>query len=260
MHLLLGIAIAALQNPPDVKIAPDRSLTPAAYVDLGLPAPEHEWSSKDYAAAIDLLKKIADKDPSSLPRRGNPQFARVLSRICADENLNLCRNANLPLDKRLPLVMELMQPVKEMLLLYMRSSGAGPYFDSEMLDLSEFTLRTAVVTFDLAVEFRKTLPDDDPKKEIREKGFETMRKGLATQMQGVLQTLNEREVHRLQELVRFAAALKEHVPKLSVHLPPLSQKELPLSLKTMIAEERSAAMKQALEDLLKALPETRADK
>ena len=72
-----------------VQLVPDRSLGIEAYVQAGIPAPDRQWSGKDYQVAAAILRQISTPNFSRLPRVDSPASGQLFSRSVAPGNLDI---------------------------------------------------------------------------------------------------------------------------------------------------------------------------
>ena len=131
----------------------DQSLSPDDYLEAGMPAHDRVWSGKDMAKVSAVLREIAQKNASHLPRRDSRQSGEVFARITADENLILYRNRSLPIEMRLPEASTYMHSSNELFMLYLSAYARQAVGDAELLELMGAQLRLMVVMVQLMDEF-----------------------------------------------------------------------------------------------------------
>src|SRR3954463_8099617 len=106
----IRLLLLLLIIPPTVRAAiPDQSLTPEQYVAQGAPASDRLWTGKDYAAANDVLSKLADSDPSALPRFRSPRSGAYFDRFISPENIAPLKNQKLSTNTRMALGLDLFE-------------------------------------------------------------------------------------------------------------------------------------------------------
>lgn len=174
-----------------VQLVPDRSLRIEAYVQAGIPAPDRQWSGKDYQVAAAILRQISTPNFSRLPRVDSPASGQLFSRSVAPGNLDILRSSTLPLDARLSSFQELHKGFMPIMLLYVNTMiTKRQSFDAEVVQLSLFMLDYTDVSISLVEEFLSTLPVDDERHDPNHPGKQKIREGLATSIDGALDILD----------------------------------------------------------------------
>lgn len=240
---LLFILGSCSSNQP--KIAPDNSLLPSAYVAQGLPAFDREWSSDDYSQAVIVLKRIAEKDSTSLPRRGSNQSGTVFARLVSLDNLQVVQSSP-SLQQRLVLISGLMNNVSQITNVYVSVTSGERSFDAELVDLIGFTLQLSAETLQIADAFLASLPPDDPSHEARKEGQQTMRRGMALVVSGALTTITEHQIYRSSELIRLSDTIALILPDLYPYLPEVTQQEIPIRLQRIADKEQDRKLKESV--------------
>jgi hypothetical protein len=90
---------------------------------------------------------------------------------------------------------------------------------------------------------------DDPTYQVRMKGLERMKGGLALVVAGGLQTFTERESYRASELARLVGYMQETFPLIVPRLPPGSQTETMTRLEKMREDPALKDLQPGLQDL-----------
>jgi hypothetical protein len=167
-------SVIGLQSSPTIYPL-DNSLSPREYVQLGMPAPEGTWGREEYQRALQVLTELVEKDQTLLPRFGSPTSGGVFERLTASDNLSILTVEALPIETRLNLGMELQAAAKSLLMVYLKPASQNVLFDDELVELMGLLLAVSANVADSTEEFRKLLPPDEPKTEVRLQGLERMR-------------------------------------------------------------------------------------
>lgn len=244
--------------PAGASRAPDHSLSTAAWIERGMPAPDRTWVMTDYDRAVEVLTPVAREDVTHLPRRGSAASGEVFGRFVDPGNLALARTSSMDANLRLRMGAGVMVGVGKLTLLYAGASRDGKVFDEEIADLIVFTLLVSREVVPLADDVVARLPRNAPDRAARLQGRDKMRAGLGTIVSGCLDGLGAADGFRPAERLRLARALEEHLPTLRPHLPPGARQELPVRLRKMSAAEKDPAVKDVLERVRAALPRPRA--
>jgi hypothetical protein len=245
LFLFLSVCHRASAAPPSV--AADHSLAPAAYIELGVPAPDRTWTGEDYTQAVRIFKQMAEADPTKLPRYGSPTSGALFERLVSADNFALLANGDLDVPQRLAAAVSLVQALRGMVLeVYGPAATPERTFDAEILELMRYSLQVSLEMQVLMNELLASLPADDPDRETRMKGHRKSREGFTTAVIGTLVTLTEHDLYRTSELLRLADALEKMMPDLFPLLTPTARKELPALLQRMVADEQDGALKERL--------------
>jgi len=181
----------------------------------------------------EVLSVLAQKGYQRLPRYKSERSGAVFARLTSSENFNLFRNRTLPLDGRLPQMLDYIQASNRVLKLYLAGFLKKEIRDCEMVELLGATLGATVVLLELFDEFVPTIKKDDPSYKVRMEGIETMRRGLASMVTGTIESLTEADHYRASERVRLLGFMQETVPQIFQHLPPATRTEVLLRLEAM---------------------------
>jgi hypothetical protein len=249
--LLAPGRVAMAQTPP---VAPDHSLSQPTYIEKGLPAPDRLWTGLDYGRVAEFLESLAAADATQLPRLNSATSGGVFGRIVSADNLNLLRVEPLSSGQRLSAAGLLLQNVSRVLLVYASATTKARVFDSELVELMNYTLEICREMVLLTSSVFSTLPTDDPQREARLKGRDQMRQGMATMVNAFLTSLTEHDTYRSSELVRLAQKFEQTLPTIVPFLPAGSQQELPVRIRRMIDQESDPALKESLVRISAALP------
>src|SRR5215470_16523975 len=81
--LTLVLSCGAVSS--DAQVPPDESLTIAEYIRLGMPDPRSDWTKEDRSAARSILRELAGKNPTQLPRFGSAHSGVLFERLVHEE-------------------------------------------------------------------------------------------------------------------------------------------------------------------------------
>lgn len=253
-HLIPVLAVLAMASarvaaqpvPAQPVPAPDHSSPASALIAKGFPAPDRTWTPEDYEAAVKTLEALAKADPLTLPRAGSPQSGPVFARLVAEDNLEPIRKSANP-QQAFGMVVGLIGRTNTLLTLYGQHATPQSTFDSEITAIMSFSLAVSKELLSLGTTLLGTIPANDPQREARLAGYEKMRGGLGSTIEGGLITLTERDLLRPEARLQLANALERHVPALYPYLLPGVQQKLPPLLEAIAAQEPDEALKQAVQ-------------
>jgi len=232
------------QNKPS-----DESLMLEQYIRLGLAAHDREWFGDDMVKAEKVLSSLAEKESWKLPRYKSERSGEVFARMTSPQNLEFLRNRNLPFDVRFPQALNYCQSSSQILKLYVSAFLEKNVSDSELVELMGAMFRISVVMLELVDEFLPTLNNDDPNYQVRLKGLEQMKRGLAGIVGGGIQTLRESESYRVSELARLVAYMQEAFPLIVPRLLPGARLETMTSLEKMQVDPNMKGLQPGLGEL-----------
>jgi hypothetical protein len=247
IHLVLLVSLPTSLAPQAA--VPDQSLTSEQYVAKGAPAIDRPWSGKDYAAANDVLKKLADVEPTALPRVRSARSESYFGRIVSPENIAPLTNPKLPVGARLALGMELFEGPKQLAVVYLDASKSGATYDQELAELLGYQLQLTGPVLDLVEQFVGQLEPDDPKLRARLDSLMQLRSGLASVVDGCLIATSQSPTYGIGPRRRLVESLAKTLPRIAVELPKSTRGELPARLARMADEETDASLKRALNRL-----------
>jgi hypothetical protein len=258
--ILILATLSCQQSGNALPIAPDNSLSVTEYISLCMPAPDRPWAGIDYERATEVLRDLASKDPTQLPRFESGTSSKVFGRIVALDNLGIAESAGDNPGQRLSyLYTQLLAHLAEIIKLYTFESNKGQAFDAELAELMSFFVAATLQAWIYADDFIPSISQDDPRYDVRMDGVLKMKEALATTIAGCLTTLAEKNVYRIEVLVRFAGSLSIHLPFLVNHLTPESRQEVLVRLRELISAETDTDLKQELEKLLTAIESQESD-
>lgn len=219
--LLLLAACAAFRDPLDGP--------------RGFPSLDHTWSAVDFRNAATEADRLSGTDAASLPRRGDPVFARIVDSTVGEDALDETH----PLSLRTELTSTYMQSIQRIMKAYAR---AGPSFAPELREI-------AVAAFANGCGMIRVLAEAPPAQD-RRSGYTIARDGLSQLTTGVLAMLHPRDGVPDADRVRFAGVVADHLPELMPLLPEQDRQAIRTQLDGLIARERNPAVR----DRLSAIP------
>ncbi len=250
-------------SPPTTALAPptgsgefgpdDRSLTSDEYLRLGAPADDRPWTSAEMTKVQKVLTDLAKKDSRQLPRYRSERSGKVFARLTDDENLGLARNATFPLSVRLSEILTYSKEFGAISKVYMAAFAEQHIGGREMVELTAHLFRVMVAITDVVDEYLPTIPKDDPDYSGRMAGFERMKQGAATSVNGALILLTERDAYSAPDRVRFAELVTPTLPLLVRRLKPGSRAEMVQTLETMNTDPKLKELQPALGKLRDAV-------
>jgi hypothetical protein len=207
--VLTSTLTLAMQAPEPT----DPSLTVAEYQQKGVPAPERFWTSRDYEAVFQALKKIKSEQPGALPRKASKRSGPVFRRLVSLQNIEHLQQENLPLNVRLGESLGILSQYNQIYFLYvdLRPNGKQPY-GAETLELALYYGHLFELVLTTAEKFIATLPEQQKAEPARRNGWNQMKSGLGTGVSGMLTMLNERDQYDGRDLDDFATRLPAVVP------------------------------------------------
>ena len=241
-----GLVLVLSLPMPHRANAEDRSLAPADYVALGMPANDRLWSATDYQSALRVIAKLPREQ---LPRVASERSAPVLERVTDRANLGLYLNRSLPLAQRLPDLLDLIDAANAMNKIYLAALVKDLSFADDSLRLSGFMIEGAAAETMLLDEFLPTLDKSDPSYAVRMQGLDQMRRGLAQMVQGDILLLGVQDTFSSAARARFAGIAAAQLPIIAPQLPALSRQEFQAKLQAIVANERDPEVKRLLQDV-----------
>jgi hypothetical protein len=206
--------------PADAAAPRDDSFTTEEYVHLGLPAPDKAWSADDMAKAAEVLGAIAQQGYQHLPRYKSKRSGEMFARLTSPQNLDFFKNRSLPLGSRMPPLLDFGQANTHIFKLYLPGFVNKEIRDTEIVELWGAQLRSTTMMLELLDEFLPTITKDDPKYQVRMRGLDRVKRGLAEVVAGGLQTLTERATYRTRELVKLIGFEEVSFPLIVPRLLP----------------------------------------
>jgi len=131
---ILGLKVA---TPDSRQVVPqDESLSSAAYSEMGLPDPSHEWTANEFDKALGILGKIARQQlPRAGSSRSHAMFNRLLVSFAREFDLDYDRTAGHSTDTT---------PAQSLPALYAVQRGDGFLFDLELVEIRSQALERSL--------------------------------------------------------------------------------------------------------------------
>ena len=229
---------------------PASSLGTADFLDRGVPSPDRPWSAKDYSAATGALRGLK---ADAYPLLGDPKSGPVFARFVADDNLAFIRDAEMPLDTRLPESVDALGQSRSLAGLYLEAFQHGAPLGPETLALFGFLFTEAASVLDLADAFILTLDPKDPKYPVRMQGAARVVNGIGEMADGAVITLGEKKAYALADLRSFTDGIRGSVPKLVARLDAEHRQEIVDKLTRARDAEADPGLKASIAALLHAV-------
>jgi hypothetical protein len=247
--------------PPTTPVArrpslPDKSLSTDEYIRLGMPNPDHVWSSHEMNEAAICLRKLTARGYERMPRYQSDRSGDVFSRITSVDNYARFRDKKLPMAGRLPEVGTYSQALSEIYQTYLNAFAKYGTLDAEAVEMMGICLRSSVAMSEVADEFLATLDRTDGKYPVRLAGLERMKKGFAEVMLGALMMIGELPDEQRQARDRLAAYLVETCPPLVSGMPKDSKGAIMAKLQTMAKSPPAPELRDTFEGLLATINRT----
>jgi hypothetical protein len=239
-----AILAVGLQAAPSIYL-PDRSLTAAKYVELGVPAPDRAWSPSDYSAAVEVLRRVRGEDPARLPRYGSASSGVVFVRLVSDENLAVLASGDTPVAGRLGIASEFLGSAKQVLLLYLEPSTSNVVLDDEMAEISGFMLR-------LWAQFYTLL--SDPTAGTNREALERAGSIIAGYVSSVLDSIADVGSFRAPARAQLASHLGDRLPAVWPALSPLQRSDFRSHLQRVANGEGDAKVRGRLREISSRVP------
>jgi hypothetical protein len=227
-------------------VAPDRSLSPQAYVQKGMPASDRPWFTKEYDQAVSVLKSLATSDATQLPRYGSIVSGAVFARMVSRDSLKLAESELVSVESRLLATAEIFWRLKQIIVVYASATTPSQVFDAEVVELSSYILEVSYRMLLLGETVIGSRPADAPDRDAILNEQERVRQGVATVVRFCL-FITEKKGCRVSELVRLAQALEKNLPEIAPLLPPEAKQELAMRLQRMLEQESDPTLRQALQ-------------
>ena len=213
---------------------------PVDYLSLGVPAANREWSPVDYDHAVKALAK--------LPQASLPRFeisSGVFERMVAQENLNLIRNATLPISQRMAAAAGYSQGVNNLLKLYALHPYQSGDLKDETVSLMDLSLGCVTSMLALAAEFMTSLPPEEQNNPARLEGRRKVIGGMEQTFSGAIVCLGEANIWTEQQRVKLAQSIERSLALAWPHLTAEFKREIPIRLKERFDAASEGAFKEA---------------
>lgn len=83
--VILAGLVFTLSASSETRVPPDHSLTLDQYIALGMPKPEADWNADERSAARSILRKLAEQDPTQLPRFRSERSGALFEKLTQEE-------------------------------------------------------------------------------------------------------------------------------------------------------------------------------
>ena len=255
-----------LPDGPSLTTAADRSLTVAAYRRLGIPDPAQQWSVTDTQRAMTVLKDMAVRDPTQLPRRDNPESGRVFRRLIAPD-----APAALPADATpaMPSAHAVKGEETAATRFFQQSAYAqalgglervytherksiGGIFDAELVEAVRTSLERTRLLLDLLAEAHAAGPHVLSVAEWKRLHAQVTY-GATLTLRGAVFIFSARGALRPAEQKRLETALVTTFKPLLEHLPASAQADVRTQIDGMLHEEPNDAGRAAWRDIYRAV-------
>lgn len=246
-------------NDP-ARAAADRSLSVAGYLALGLPDPAKHWTVQETQKAMTVLRDLAFRDPSLLPRLENPESGRVFARLLAPEVGGELPSSVTPVAAQDsgPLVQFHLQSAYAQTLgglarLYTpERKELGGAFDAEVVAAVCGSLTRTVRLLDLLEAARAAGPREVSTAEWL-RLHEQVTYGAALMLRGAVFVYSARTALRPREQQRLETALVANIKPLLGHLPASVQENMRKQIDGMLGEEPSDARRAEWREISRAV-------
>ena len=245
----LPILTEAGYKPPQ-----DKSLSSAEYVELGIPSAKRVWTGPDMVRAVEALTDLAKEHPEQLPRYQSKRSGELFARLTAIKNMDLYLLKATPLDQRFLPANEYFKETNNLMLLYLNAYAQhGAVADADLSEMLTALMRSASVMTKLYQELIPTITSADPDYKVRMKGLAQVKEGLATMINGAVQSLSERQTYRPSVRRQMAIQLIDSIPVILPMLPKEIQTETLKQFDEMISDEQLKDIRPALKKLESAV-------
>jgi len=248
---LTSTSLRAECSTAKVAVAPDESLTIAAYIEQGASSPDHEWNAEEYQQLAEVLKAIGEKDVRQLPRFDSEASGALMRRLVSTENFGTLRNRDFQMGVRFQDAATMLQSSAAITSIYLEANGNGEVFDRELVELMAFMMRTSVEVWAITDELKETSTPEGWK--AFDGPLETMRNGTAQAVRGVVDTFSETYAYRPAELRRFATLIADTLPELQSRVSGESAAEVNLALAKIVQSDCDKELTPMLGRLLDRL-------
>jgi hypothetical protein len=217
-----------------------------------MPDLDHPWLPTDYAAAVQVIRPIAQHEPAALPRYGSRKSGALFARMTSLKNLAGASAAvGWP---RVELLEGYLNTVSDLQAAYFHASRASRPYGPEVASIQIFELRAAVLTAD-TVHGLASLSAEKDQPQLQ-RGVTAVLEGLEQMGLGVLHSLIEQKFYPDSDRLRIAEALQSDLPPLANAVDPATRRELLARVRSVHDSEPSREIRGVLEGLASALDAT----
>ncbi|HZX94604.1 MAG TPA: hypothetical protein VFE90_08805 [Myxococcales bacterium] len=205
----------------------------------GFPSLDHTWGAADFVQAGAEADRLSGSDVSSLPRRGDPVFNRLVDLSVGDD----VGDESQPLGAR----GELTRGYMESSLRLMRAYGrAGPAYVPEVRELLMAFFANGCEMMVLLAKFDR-MPDKElANPDAVHEGMARMRSGVRQLTSGVLTMLHPREGVPDADRIRYAELVASHLPHVMPLMPDPDREAVYKQLDGLVAREKNPAVRTRL--------------
>jgi hypothetical protein len=229
---------------------PDKSLSVAEYVRLGMPSPDKVWSESEMRSAKKVIDSLATENPSQLPRYDSERSGSVFARITARDNSEIYRDRSIPIQTRLSRFGDYREDLSSIWKKYTFALGGSHVDDIDHVELTGAVLRAIVLGDDQADEFLATFEKTDPTYPVRLDGLTKMRRSYGTILNGALVMLASTDKCRPFASARLLSHLQESAPVLLSRLAPEIRSQLIDRLKRIQSDPSRKELHPEIDDFL----------
>ncbi|MFH1730492.1 MAG: hypothetical protein ABIF82_02435 [Planctomycetota bacterium] len=239
---------AAPKKPGSVTV--DHSQTTAEAVENGAPAATRPWLPTDYVKFDAYLAKMPR---GSYPRFGSGKSGDLFKRVIESANQTILTNRDIHVNSRMPMCLQMQSAVSNALKRYARAHVSGTDYSTELVYLQGISLAMSREMLKLVDEFLLTVDPNDGKHETRMAGHRQAKSGVAMQLDGCLQSLQETHTYSSEERQVLCRYLLENGPTILRYLEQIVQREFQIKVGKVAKAERDKAVRGLLEQFLSAI-------
>lgn len=232
-----------------ISVLPARS---DIYLSAGCASTDREWRAADYAT----LAKLIDSKTVELPVLKHPEGAKVLRRICSQDNLAFGQNLTLPFAARIEDFMGIQQSLGSITKRFVADVSSGADYSEEISLLMCQNLRVAAQGIDLMNEFIPTLKRDETY-ETRMQGVSKMKSGLATVFSGAYTSVADDTIYSDADRSAMLAVVAEVVPKFATAMSLDTKTEMTLKFTKLRERFASPKDRASIASITKTLESTK---
>jgi hypothetical protein len=224
----------------------DESLTPAGYVELGMPSINREWNVAEKRQALDVLVKLAVDRPTQLPHFDGPG-AQVVAKLRADLDAAL-KPSSLPAEVRARQLTPSLAYEVVLLEVYLRAHFRTGMYDDEIVLFTTRLLRTSVVALDVQTQAMNAgypMLYTDPSAEVRQ-----MREGLKALCVNSSKLTSAVDFFGAAARQRLSGELLAVFPRLLPEVDSLTRQEIRVALQEAQKREPESSTRSNLDRLI----------
>ena len=243
-----GLATASAAAPEETAPEPeDLSLTIEQYQKLGMPPSHRLWNSADMAKAARVLAKLAEEDPSRLPRYKSEKSGKVFSRMTNLQNIDQLRSTVFPPAIRLGFGLQFIMASSSFGKTYAKGLLQEKTGGDEASELIQLNLHIAVAMNEIAGELLAADENDEKKGSKKLAGLKLVQEQLSTILQGALVQAAQSRAINPEARERLLATIEKTLPTLIDSVPPAVRKEVLKQLRELSLQPEYARHRDLLE-------------